>query len=502
MSGAVEGGTSAEGRRVRSSAPGEGSMTAVMVTDTGIGADRIHGGRLSRPLIALVLAGLLTLATAAACPSPAAAAEPGVGLNSVSGGQIAQVKALGTHWVRMFVSWRTLQPTAGPIAPSSLASYEQLFKQLPAGTKVILDVFGTPQWETGSGDEHAPPANPRDYARFLATLAQRFAGHVAAYEIWNEEDAPAWWTGGPDPGAYAQLLKATYPAVKSADPGATVVLGGLTGNDFAFLEGVYQAGGKGSFDAVGVHTDTACNRLSPYEFLRGADNRLITDSFLAYREVHSTMLANGDDKPIWMTELSWRTTSAICAEGAWAGQTAAGVAEDRQATFLRQAYHCLAQDPYVRVALWFPIQDESAVVSGLVRADGSRKPAFAAMRAYAGEGDRLTEPCGSFTGPRIVVASPSNHLTYNGPLRIHVLAKSPHGVFRIRLEVDGRLIRNYDGRSYPSTLSGAIDWQGAKHISLGRHVLTFIAYDKERNRSRRSVAVYHAGAGHKRRGHH
>ena len=154
-----------------------------------------------------------------------------------------------------------------------------------------------------------------------------------------------WWAGGPNPAAYAQLLEASYPAIKAAEPSATVVLGGLTGNDYQFLEGVYQAGGKGSFDAVGVHTDTACNKLSPYEFLRGAGNRLIPDSFLAYREVHAVMLANGDDKPIWMTELSWRTTNATCAEGAWAGRRPQGVSEEQQATYLRQAYHCLARRP-------------------------------------------------------------------------------------------------------------------------------------------------------------
>ncbi len=159
--------------------------------------------------------------------------------------------------------------------PTVLSSYETAFKALPPGTKVILDVVGTPQWESGSSDEHVPPANPQDYAEFVATLAHRFAPWVAAYEIWNEEDAPAFWTGAPNPAAYTQLLKATYPAVKSADPAATVLLGGLTGNDYEFLEGVYAAGGKGYFDAVAVHTDTACNILSPYSFLRGVNNRLI-----------------------------------------------------------------------------------------------------------------------------------------------------------------------------------------------------------------------------------
>jgi hypothetical protein len=392
----------------------------------------------------------------------------------------------------LFATWPDLEPTRGALASNWLYSYEQIFRSLPAGTKVILDVVGTPEWETGSSDEHTPPASPAEYAAFVGALAEHFGARVSAYEIWNEEDSPSWWTGAPNPVAYTQLLQATYPVVKAAEPHATVVLGGLTGNDYPFLEGVYQAGGKGYFDAVGVHTDTACNVLSPYEFLRGAGNRLIPDSFLAYREVHAVMMANGDDKPIWMTEMSWRTTGAECSEGAWAGQKPEGVTEEQQATYLKQAYHCLSEDPYVQVALWFALQDDGAAVSGLVRANGTRKPSFAAMKAYAAEGDKLTEPCGNFTGPKITVSSPANDTTYSGPLPISVSASSSAGVFRIRLEIDGKLIRNYDGNSFPTKLTGALDWQGAKHIHYGKNTLTFLAYDKQNNISRTSIEIVHA----------
>ncbi len=456
--------------------------------------DRIRRGRAARVTAALVLSGLLTGVIAAAGTPRANAAEAGVNI-SPSVNQTPSLKALGTHWVRYFISWRELQPSPAAIEPSALASFEQTFAQLPPGTKVILDIVDSPQWETGSTDEHAPPANPRDYAAFVGALAQRFGTKVAAYEIWNEEDAPAWWTGAPDPTAYAQLLKATYPVVKAADPSATVVLGGLTGNDYQFLEGVYQAGAKGSFDAVAVHTDTACNILSPYDFIRSTEtNRLLPDSFLAYREVHAVMLANGDDKPIWMTEMSWRTTEAVCSEGVWAGQKPEGVSEEQQATYLRQAFHCLAEDPYVQVALWYPLEDEGPIVSGLLRADGSRKPSFAAMRAYTHEGDTLGGQCGVFTGPKITVLSPADRTSYSGPLPIDVTATSSVGVFRIRLEYDGKLIRNYDG-NFPTSLSGALEWQGAKHIPYGWHTLTFLAYDKENNVSQTSVLIYHARPG-------
>jgi hypothetical protein len=228
---------------------------------------------------------------------------------------------------------------------------------------------------------------------------------------------------------------------------------------------------------------------------------MIPDSFLAYREVHETMLANGDDKPIWMTEMSWRTTTAICAEGVFAGHKREGVTYAQQARFLGQAYHCLAQNPYVQVALWYPLKDEGAVVSGLVVPDGSPKPSFAVMRSYAKQGDRLKEPCGVLTGPKITVFSPANGVSYSGPLRIHVLARASDGVFRITLKVDGKLIRNYDGPTYPSALTGFLEWQGAKRLGYGRHLLTFIAHDRERNVSQRSITIVHRRAGRHGRAH-
>ena len=195
---------------------------------------------------ALVLAGLLsaTAALSATSAPAASAAEPGAALAAPNGIQIAAVKTLGLHWVRVFATWPDIEPERGVFAANWLASYEGLFHSLPAGTKVIVDVVGTPSWETGSGNEHTPPANPQEYAAFVGALAQRWAGRVAAFEIWNEEDNASWWTGAPNPAAYTELLKATYPVVKAADPSATVVLGGLTGNDYPFLEGVYAAAAR------------------------------------------------------------------------------------------------------------------------------------------------------------------------------------------------------------------------------------------------------------------
>jgi hypothetical protein len=466
------------------------NLLEMAAQDSRSRTDAHYRSFLSRGCLGLIVT-LCAVSLTALTAATASAAEPGVNLITVNNAQNADTSALGTHWVRMFVLWSDFQPTRGSWAENWFAYYENEFRALPPNTKVILDVVGTPSWETGSSDEHTPPANDGEFAQFVATIAARFGSHVAAYEIWNEEDASRWWSGGPNAVAYTELLRAVYPAVKSASPAASVVLGGLTGNDYEFLEAVYRAGGKGYFDVVGVHTDTACNDLSPYEYLRGPDNRMIADSFLAYREVHSVMVANGDDKPIWMTELSWATTNATCSEGAWAGQKPAGVSDQQQATYLAQAYHCMAQDPYVQVALWFPLQDQDVITRGLVRSNGSRKPSFAAMQNYVRNGDQLSEPCGVTTGPHITVATPGNGTSYNGPLPIRVSADSSAGVFRITLRVDGRLIRNFQGYGYPSSLSGYLDWMGAKHISPGWHTLTFLAYDRMRNVSQVSLRIFH-----------
>jgi hypothetical protein len=445
--------------------------------------------RTTRPLAVALLSALVALVLGAAA-GPARAAEPGVVLADSFSPHVGDLKALGTHWVRVFATWPDLEPARGDYSANWIANYERLFRELPSGTKVIVDVVA-PQWETGSSNEHTPPANPEDYAAFVGGLAQRFGPRVTAYELWNEEDSPGWWTGAPDPAAYAALLQASYPVIKSAEPNATVLVGGLTGSDYPFLEALYQDGAKGYFDAVAVHTDTACNIVSPYSFLRENDGRMMPDSFLAYREVHNVMLANGDDKPIWMTELSWRTTSAECEEGFWAGHKAQGVTEQQQATYLAQAYNCLAQDPYVQVAIWFPLQDQGPDVAGLLRANGSRKPSFAAMQAYAHHGDQLTEQCGDFSGPSIDVAAPADHATYSGTLPISVFAHDSEGVGRITLEINGKLIRNYTNQAFPRTLAGALHWHGAAHIRPGRNVLTFIAVDKLRNTSQASIVIYH-----------
>jgi hypothetical protein len=431
--------------------------------------------------------------------APAQAVETGVVINGPEGlsmQSVHQVAGLGVGWVRVFAAWNVFEPNRGHLNEPEIATLEEGLAALPKGTKVIVDVVNTPQWETGSSNPAMPPSNPADYARFAGALAKRFAGRVAAWEIWNEEDASLWWASGPDPAAYTALLKAAYPAIKSAEPSATVVLGGLTGNDYEFLSQLYADGAKGFFDAVAVHTDTICDVESPYEILRNGqtDPRINRWSFLGYRTVHEVMLAHGDDSPIWMTELGWSTDTSVCNSGAWAGQKPAGVSPQQQATFLLQAYHCLAQDPYVQVGIWFGLQDTEPFGSprssyGLLDPSLQPKPAYAALAEYDRNGDRLSEQCGGQQGPTVKLTSPKTGVRYSNTLPISVTASDSAKVYQISLYDEGHIIRSFFVHGGMTTLSGHMVWYGARLLRPGKHTLTAKAFDERNNTSTTSITI-------------
>jgi hypothetical protein len=429
------------------------------------------------------------------------------GLSPQSEGLLA---GLGVGWVRGFVPWTMYEPTPGRLNAPLVSALETGLAALPRGTKVILDVVNTPQWESHSSNPVMPPRDPSDYARFAGKIVRLFAGRVAAWEIWNEEDESLWWASGPDPAAYAALLQATYPAIKTADPNATVVLGGLTGNDYEYLAQLYAHGAKGSFDAVGVHTDTICNVVSPYETLLNGryDRRINRWSFLGYRTVHEVMQAHGDSGSIWMTELGWSTSSQVCNSGAWAGQKAGGVSPQQQATFLSQAYHCLARDPYVQVGIWYGSQETAPFGSprgayGLLDSNLAQKPSYGALADYTHNGDRLTEPCANPSGPTVRLVRPKTNVRYTNTLPIAVSARGRVGVYEISLYDDGHIIRNFYVHGGTTTLNGHMVWYGARLLKPGRHTLTAQAIDLRNNTASTSITIIRRGTPkkhHRRKG--
>lgn len=381
--------------------------------------------------------------------STASAAETGISVQGSAASSIADANALGVDWVRRFVRWDQTEPSSsGSYNAGVIGELDDFVARAHAAKKkVALTVLGTPDWAGGAGDPLKAPPNSSQYASFIGRLAARYQGRVQSWEIWNEPDeAEFWHATTPSPAAYAPLLKASYTAIKAADPAAQVVAGPLTGNNYEFLEGLYSEGAGGFFDAVGVHTDTACGINAPDTFYN-ENGRIGRFTFLGFREVHSVMVAHGDgNKPITMSEMGWSTTTLTCERGKWAGQKAAGVSEATQAAFLTQAYHCLAGYPYMQTGIWFSARDAGATESelnryGLLRWNATKRGSWAAMRQVATEGDKLTTACGDLEPPTIKILSPVASTQYQDQLYIAASAHDADSNMRsLRFYLDGKVV--------------------------------------------------------------
>jgi hypothetical protein len=223
------------------------------------------------------------------------------------------IAATGVGWLRLDVSWAGLEPARGTYAWGSVDRIVEAARERGLSVLGILDY--TPAWARPAGTtQFAPPTDPQDFARFATAAATRYHTTVRAWEVWNEPNSPLFWSPAADSAAYVRLLVPAFQAIKAADPSATVLTGGTSPtasgggwlSPVDFLNGVYAAGGGGSFDAVAHH---------PYNF-PFMPLRVTTDfndnAFAGVTpHLYSVMQAHQDGrKLIWGTEMGAPTIGA------------------------------------------------------------------------------------------------------------------------------------------------------------------------------------------------
>ena len=269
-------------------------------------------------------------------------------LNSI----YAQLAAAGVTWVRIDMGWASFEYAPQQLTSSYVQIADNAVNAARAhGLTVLGDLWSTPPWANNNQATNVAPTNPADYAWIANWAAAHFAGRVSAWEIWNEEDTTSFWNP-PNPAAYTALVKAAYPALKSGDPTATVVLGGTSYNDTSYLAALYADGIHGSFDALATH---------PYEGV--ADNPPATpDDGTEYTlahvaAVHALMAQNGDGNlPIWFTELGWSDHTNPPGTPNWQ----LGVTDTQQGDYLIDTLRWVAQNaPYVTHTFWYEATDET-----------------------------------------------------------------------------------------------------------------------------------------------
>ena len=331
----------------------------------------------------------------------------------------------GAGMVRVDVGWASLEQDAK-------GQYQQWYlERLDAvvdgaherGLQVLLTLMSSPCWASSApeserdgcagswwerGVQHYAPTDPGDYADALRFLVERYGQRVDAWEIWNEPNQDAFFKAPDQAEAYAALLRAAYPAAKAADGRATVVGGSLAEADHKFTDKLYDHGVKGFFDAWAIHPYSGDR--SPME---PGDEAYTATSFVrGVPAVRAAMLRNGDDKPLWLTEFGWSTTTTRGGEP-WEN----GVTPQQQASHLEQAFDQIRRWDYVDVGIWFNLRDTSSDPAdrvgnyGLLEDDGSEKPAFGSFRTAAAA---FRPPSGEPSTPAEEPALPTVTLSRSG----------------------------------------------------------------------------------------
>ena len=107
-----------------------------------------------------------------------------------------------------------------------------------------------------------PPRDPRDFADIARWVTSRYGANLAALELWNEPNQPlarAQFLNGPDrEAAYAEMVRAAYPAAKAGDPRVPVLAGALAFADTRFLAGLYVRGIASYSDGISVRNSPVC----------------------------------------------------------------------------------------------------------------------------------------------------------------------------------------------------------------------------------------------------
>jgi polysaccharide biosynthesis protein PslG len=260
----------------------------------------------------------------------------------------------GVGTLRVIFGWGLVQQSRG--GPYDWSHYDLTVAGAAVnGIQVLATVYGSPTWAEPSPEYPPLGSALPGFASFVRAAVARYgsggtfwkehpelpARPITEWELWNEPNSLYFWKPAPDPKSYLTVLRAFHGAVKRADPGGRILLGGLIptpdGIDMpAFMSDLYRLGAAKLFDEAAVHPYAADpeRSIETTERLRGLLDR-----------------AGDGSKSIWITEVGWASG------GQPSGLT---VGPERQAEYLKRIFE-LAADARERLRLsgviWYALRD-------------------------------------------------------------------------------------------------------------------------------------------------
>ena len=310
------------------------------------------------------------------------------------------VNESGFNWVRFQLQWSQFEREPDQWDP--LGMDRVIDACFNAGINVLLVVTAAPEWALDPTGAQML-SDWGEFEQFMNFVANRYRGKVQAWEIWNEQNLSAEMHGPVRASDYYELLKAGYTGVKSADPEALVLFGGLSPNglndpnaavdDLLYLETIYtETNGDISnyYDILGAHLNSTHNGPqymwpdNPSPETGWNDD----ESFYFRRaeQLRAVQLANGDSaKPMWITEFGWTTENHAPGYEYGANNSPEEVAE-----FLTLALDIAINEwdfttgAFIWNLNWSTLADpeDELYPWSAIEGDWTPRPAFEAMVAY------------------------------------------------------------------------------------------------------------------------
>lgn len=186
----------------------------------------------------------------------------------------------GARWIRVPLNWAAIEPANTTPAYYNWSSLDTSINNATAqNINLVLMLAGQPSWVAAY--PMGPVSDTAELHQFFGALVERYDGDgvddvpgsavVKYFEIYNEPDNGdighaihgGWGYWGHNGAGYAALLRELYPAIKSANPQAQIVFGGLALDWFedqggifvrSFLDDVLAAcRGYACFDVMNFH---------------------------------------------------------------------------------------------------------------------------------------------------------------------------------------------------------------------------------------------------------
>lgn len=280
---------------------------------------------------------------------------------------VDMIAAAGFRWVRMDFSWVHIERKKGEYDFTGYAHLVDALAQRGIRPLFILD-YGNPLYD----NDLAPHTDEgrQAFARFAAAGAARFKGRGVLWELWNEPNI-FFWRPRPNVDDYMALAKVALPAVRQADPNATIIAPATSGIDLNFLERCFEQGLLELIDAVSVH---------PY---RRQPPETVTRDYQRLRALIARYAPRGKSIPILSGEWGYSVT--------W-------IPKEQQGQYLaRQFLVNLMND--VPLSIWYDWHDDGQDPKeqehnfGTVTWDYQPKPAYQAAQTLIRElsGFRFTK---------------------------------------------------------------------------------------------------------------